>query len=749
MQTTIEVLGPNESPWSYELSGPAEVGRDDTVTIRLSDPTVSRRHALIAPVAEGLSVTDLGSSNGTWMAGTRVQPNSTFVVPVGGDVRFGDTVVAVHAVKAAGGAVPAGTLMASAAQGPSGDAPVAGAPLAPPRSSGPPRPPLPATAPSPPVPVVAAAEGRLVQREIGDAVIHYREGSAGERVSGAFSASFQRARRRLSGLGSEAWGVQVGVYLVDPFPDPSDPARLITSGTVVNARANEIWMAVTAESPPESPERPLALLFGSVLPAASEIGYLLEGYGLYAADTDDPDPLLRGNVLPPFDATTGEVRGAMAVSFVRFLIGRVGLEPFKRMLSSAQPGGVEAASVEQLGLPLAALEDEWRTLLLSGQNKVKPTQFLRLAARYLRPHSRREVELGFHMLLSLAFTMSFPFITKRLFDTAIPSGEFSQVLQLLMVLGIAFVISLLAGLRQAYVAAYVSGAIVRDIRGAMFDRLQFLSYGWFARHQQGDILSRMFNDVSLLEQGISETILQGVMQVLTLAVAAFVVLKLSPLLGLIVLLAAPAVAIVYRLMSKGAQKRSLTVQERRSALLAVAAENYSAQPVVKGFGLEDRERGRFGAALNRLFVSERRLSIFGGLFGLTVNLIVTALRLFVLGLGAYLVIHGRITLGTLVAFLGVMGEVIGPVTSLTSVGQQVQIATGALVRVNEVLEVEPDIADAPDAVTIPPFQQQLELRGVSFSYTPEKRTLSDVSLLVPHGARVWRSSAPPGPASPR
>ena len=148
------------------------------------------------------------------------------------------------------------------------------------------------------------------------------------------------------------------------------------------------------------------------------------------------------------------------------------------------------------------------------------------------------------MLLSLTFTMSFPFITKRLFDTAIPSGEFSQVLQLLMVLGIAFVISLLAGLRQAYVAAYVSGAIVRDIRGAMFDRLQFLSYGWFARHQQGDILSRMFNDVSLLEQGISETILQGVMQVLTLAVAAFVVLKLSPLLGLIVLLAAPAVAIV-------------------------------------------------------------------------------------------------------------------------------------------------------------------------------------------------------------
>ena len=94
--------------------------------------------------------------------------------------------------------------------------------------------------------------------------------------------------------------------------------------------------------------------------------------------------------------------------------------------------------------------------------------------------------------------------------------------------------------------------------------------------------------------------------------------------------------------------------------------------------------------MNRLFVSERKLSIFGGLFGLTVNLIVTALRLFVLGLGAYLVIHGRITLGTLVAFLGVMGEVIGPVTSLTSVGQQVQIATRALVRVNEVLEVEAD-----------------------------------------------------------
>src|SRR5205807_5869485 len=133
------------------------------------------------------------------------------------------------------------------------------------------------------------------------------------------------------------------------------------------------------------------------------------------------------------------------------------------------------------------------------------------------------------------------------------------------------------------------------------------------------------------------------------------------------------------------------VQEHNATLLQVAAENYGAQPVVKAFGLEAREQSRFRQASDRLFDREVGLQLFGGLFGLSVNMIVTALRLVVLGLGAWLIIHHHLTIGGLVAFLSLMGEVISPVTALTTIGQQIQMSSGALLRINEVLEATPKV----------------------------------------------------------
>jgi ABC-type multidrug transport system fused ATPase/permease subunit len=203
----------------------------------------------------------------------------------------------------------------------------------------------------------------------------------------------------------------------------------------------------------------------------------------------------------------------------------------------------------------------------------------------------------------------------------------------------------------------------------------------------------------------------------------------------VVLVCAPLVSIVYRVMGKGAQKRSLAVQESTGSLTGLAAENYSAQAVVKIFGLQQREAGRFRRGSNRLFDSERRLSLFGGIFGVSVNLIVTMLRLFVLGFGAWLIVEGHFTVGGLVAFLGIMGEVLSPVTILTTIGQEVQAATGALVRINEVLDATPE-PDATDRPVLAPLATEVRLVDLTFSYTSERRVLDNVNAVIPAGKRV-------------
>ena len=317
--------------------------------------------------------------------------------------------------------------------------------------------------------------------------------------------------------------------------------------------------------------------------------------------------------------------------------------------------------------------------------------------------------MAVYMLGSLAFTMVFPFAFRRLLDTAIPSGELSQVLGVLGALGLAFVVSLLAGLRRAYLGAYVSSAVVRALRAQMFGRLQSLSVGWFGRQQQGDVVSRLFSDVSIVEAGLSQTLREGAFQVVSLVVSTVVLFALNPLLAVIVVAGAPLVGLVFRVMAKGAESRSRDVQERIGALYALATENFGAQGVVKAFALEGRERGRFGRGADRLFKAQVRLQLFGGLFGLSVNMIVTMLRLVVLCLGGWLIIEGRFTIGGLVAFVSLMGEALAPVTVLTTIGQQIQASTGALTRINEVLESTPDIDDAPDATPLPPLAREIRL----------------------------------------
>jgi ABC-type multidrug transport system fused ATPase/permease subunit len=712
----IEIREPGKPP-AVELiaDAPLEVGRECDGLV-IDDPRASRRHLRLTPGVGGLAAVDLGSTNGTTLNGAALPPGATLAP---GDIlQLGDTTL---------------TLLA-----PATDVFSAVAPESPP--------PAPATSepePSPPTlvepPPVRPVLDELASRETDAAVIRYRPGSSGERAAAGMATAIRRARRRLSGLGSEPWGTKPQVCLVDPFPDPDQPAQIMTSGTVVDAERAEVWMVVTAESPPEPPERPLALLFGASLPAARDLGFLLEGYGLHVAEAPDPDPGLRDVALPPLeggDEVDDDLIAAARLSFVRHLVARGGDDGVRRLLAEARPRRLDAAAEEVFGSTMGALEDGWRQKLAAGPPKVRTRQFLKLSARYLRPHVRREAEMAVYMVGSLVFTTVYPFAFRRLLDTAIPSGEFSQVLGVLIALGIAFVVSLLAGLRRAYLSAYVSGAVVREIRAQMFGKLQALSVGWFGRQQQGDVVSRLFSDVAILEGGLSQTLREGAFQFVSLVVSSVVLFMLNPLLAVIVLLGAPLVGLVYRGMATGAEARSQAVQERTGALYSLATENFGAQGVVKAFALEGREKARFGRGADRLFKSQVRLQLFGGLFGLSVNMIVTILRLVVLGLGAWLILEGRFTIGGLVAFVSLMGEVLAPVTVLTTIGQQVQASTGALTRINEVLESAPDIADEPDAISLPPVSREIRLSNVSFSYTPERRTLEGIDGVISAGSRV-------------
>ena len=310
------------------------------------------------------------------------------------------------------------------------------------------------------------------------------------------------------------------------------------------------------------------------------------------------------------------------------------------------------------------------------------------------------------------------------------------MVQLLAILGVAFAVTLVASLRQTYQIVYVGASVIRDIRDRMFLRLQQLELGWFSSRDSGDTVARVVTDVELLEAGLAQSMREGVIQSLTLVVTGVTLLILNPLLGAIVLVAAPLVALIYKVMAAGAQRRSLATQQLVGEVTNVTTESLAGQQVVKAFGLEQREMARLDDTAERLFRSQISLHMFGGLFNVSVQGVTMLLRLVVLGFGAWLVLHGHLTIGGLVAFTSVMGSVLAPVTVLTGIGQTIQQSIGSLVRINEVLDAEPRVAERDDARELAPVRDAIELRDVAFSYTPERRVLHGIDAVIPHGTRA-------------
>ncbi len=524
MRVKVEITNPDGSTRSAVVDGRVEVGREGP-GIEVPDPSVSRRHLAIEVRASRIWVTDLGSANGTFLDGKAIVGECE--LSNGAIVTFGDSSLTLlvdepFPTPQGGSAAPGSTTVVR--------------------------------------PAGAATEPDLasVRRDLIE--VRYLPGSAAADAAPSMLDMARRARRALTGLGSESWGTPVVINLVDPFPDPGNPAAIVTSGAVVDAGASTIWMVVTPESPPEDPHRSMALLFGAVLPSANDIEHLIEGYGLHLGGASQPSPSLVDSLPSSIETLPAELRAAVAGSFVGYVIAREDEDAFKQLLA-APAGRLSEAWTRLYGMSAAAMEQRWRNERSEEESSTDTRQFLKLSWKYLRPYRLRQVEVFGYMLFSLAFSATYPFVAKRLFDTALPSGEFSQVLTLLGVLGLAFIVSMLAGLRQNYQSAWISGSVVKDIRGEIFSRVQRLPDPWMARHSQGDVLSRLMSDVGQVENGLTAAISGGIFQVTALGISTVIMLRVSVLLGIVVLVGAPIVAVIYRLMSKGARSRSIAVQE--------------------------------------------------------------------------------------------------------------------------------------------------------------------------------------------
>src|SRR5215211_7212677 len=303
----------------------------------------------------------------------------------------------------------------------------------------------------------------------------------------------------------------------------------------------------------------------------------------------------------------------------------------------------------------------------------------------------------------------------------------------------AGVLRLAFSVARRLVAGRVSLGVEYDLRNRVYGHLQSLELGFFDEQQTGQLMSRATVDLQSVRFFLGYGLVFILQSLVTILVAAAVMIVVDPFLAAVTL--APMPAVLWKAGRYGRRNRpaSQAVQQRIAELTADAEENITGIRVVKAFAQEQRQLARFRRAVARVFsqsmVSTRLRAFYNPLIAFLPQLGLAAVLL----VGGHQVMRGRITVGEFVAFYGYVVMLVGPMRMLGIALGMAQRAVASGARVFEVLDREPRIVAPAGAPPLPPGGGRVELRGVESGFgdgEAARRVLEGIDLTVEAGRSV-------------
>jgi len=300
-----------------------------------------------------------------------------------------------------------------------------------------------------------------------------------------------------------------------------------------------------------------------------------------------------------------------------------------------------------------------------------------------------------------------------------------------------FFLKNLSGYAQGYLMARVEQGVSRDVKNALYEHLQRLSLSFFHRAKAGHLISRVTNDVMLLNEAINAGLINLLRDPLLVVSYLLIMLILSWKLTLLAFLAFPLGLRVVIRIGKKLRKYTLRSQEKVADVTAVLEETITGVRVVKAFSMEKFEIDKFRRETQKLFSNALKLTRVRRLASPLTEFLGAALIVTVLWIGGGEVISNRgLAPEEFMVFLGALLALMQPVKSLSQVNSRIQIGIGAGQRIFEILDEVPEISDSPDAIDIPGFRESIRFRNVSARYDSGDLVLRNINLEVRAGEVV-------------
>lgn len=361
---------------------------------------------------------------------------------------------------------------------------------------------------------------------------------------------------------------------------------------------------------------------------------------------------------------------------------------------------------------------------------------LKKLVAYLKPHTRSLVGMYALALLNVASTIMIPIVLKIGIDEHIADGDVPGLFRIAGVLVALIVVLFLSARGQGVLMMKIGYRVLYYLRRDLFTHLQFLSFRFFDTQRAGKIMSRLTNDIQVLEELLRaglDTIFVDIIMLIGITAAMF---SLDSRMSLILFITVPAFAFLVFVLRRRIVEAGRRIQRRLSSVNAFLNESISGIKVIRAFAREEENTANFRAVNDEYYQQARSFYPLLAFFWQGVATIATLGHALVLLAGGILLSFGTITIGVIAAFLSYINRFFQPMQKLSNMLNQLSRAMASAERIFEILDLEPNVQDRKNARREIAITGHVEFRNVWFAYEREEWVVRGLDIEAKAGETV-------------
>ncbi len=354
----------------------------------------------------------------------------------------------------------------------------------------------------------------------------------------------------------------------------------------------------------------------------------------------------------------------------------------------------------------------------------------------LSPYKKALIFGAIFLVIASLTNLAVPLYIKKLVDVVMVEKDMALMNSLTFSIAGLFLIQLIFSTAHNYLFDLTEKRAITDFRIKLFRHLHTLSLSFFVKRRTGEIVSRMTNDITTIENIVTDLPATLLQQSIRLFGGIIIITYMNWKLTGLILVLAPILVFFARTFGRKLKKLSTEIQDKLAVSTTILEENISCIQVVKSFVREKLENERFSEALEDSFQSAKKRVIISSFFGPSIGFIAFTTSLILLWYGGREVILGAISPGELIAFILYATIIAGPMGSFARLYARVQEGIGASKRVFEILDLKGEVRDTPGAQPLPKIMGKVEFDDVHFHYREDHEIIKGISFIVEPGQTV-------------